>query len=50
MAAAAVRPVGAQLSMVTMSTCYEAAEAALSAGDPMAGREAVRALLASAAG
>ena len=46
MAAAAVRPVGAQLSRVTMSTCAEAAEAALAAPDPMAGREAVRALLA----
>ncbi|MEO5853700.1 MAG: phosphoenolpyruvate--protein phosphotransferase [Nocardioides sp.] len=46
MATAAVRPVGAQLSMVTMSTCFEAAEAVLSAADPMAGREAVRALLA----
>ena len=45
MASAAVRPVGAQLSRVTMDTCREAAEAALSAADPMAGREAVRALL-----
>ncbi len=45
MAAAAVRPVGAQLSRVTMETCREAAEAVLSAADPKAGREAVRALL-----
>ncbi len=45
MAAAAVRPVGAQLSRVTMQTCAEAAEAALAANDPMSGREAVRALL-----
>jgi phosphotransferase system enzyme I (PtsI) len=45
MAAAAVRPVGAQLSRVTMQTCAEAAEAALSAADPMSGREAVRAVL-----
>jgi phosphoenolpyruvate-protein phosphotransferase (PTS system enzyme I) len=42
MAAAAVRPVGAQLSAVSMATCEEAAEAALSATDPMAGRDAVR--------
>jgi len=46
MAGAAVRPVGAQLAQVTMSTCSEAAEAVLSASGPMAGREAVRALLA----
>lgn len=45
MAAAAVRPVGAQLSRVTFETCEEAAEAALSASDPVAGRDAVRALL-----
>ena len=45
MAAAAVRPVGAQLSRVTMETCADAAEAALAANDPMSGREAVRALL-----
>jgi phosphotransferase system enzyme I (PtsI) len=45
MAAAAVRPVGAQLARVTMQTCAEAAEAALSAADPMSGREAVRAVL-----
>jgi phosphotransferase system enzyme I (PtsI) len=45
MAAAAVRPVGAQLSAVTLDTCEEAAEAALAASDPMAARAAVRALL-----
>jgi len=46
MALAAVRPVGAQLAAVTMDTCEAAAEAALSAVDPMAAREAVRAVLA----
>jgi phosphotransferase system enzyme I (PtsI) len=45
MAAAAVRPVGAQLSAVTMATCAEAAEAALGAPDPTAARAAVRAVL-----
>jgi phosphotransferase system enzyme I (PtsI) len=45
MAARAVRPVGAQLARVTMETCEAAAEAALSAPDPMAGRAAVRELL-----
>ncbi|WP_091121420.1 phosphoenolpyruvate--protein phosphotransferase [Nocardioides terrae] len=45
MAPAAVRAVGAQLATVTATTCAEAAEAALSAADPQAGREAVRALL-----
>ena len=45
MAAAAVRPVGAQLSAVTMSVCEAAAEAALSATDPLDGREAVRAVI-----
>lgn len=45
MAAAAVRPVGARLATVPMDLCEEAAEAALSAGDPAAAREAVRALL-----
>lgn len=45
MAPAAVRAVGAQLSMVTRELCEEAAEAALAAPDPLAGREAVRALL-----
>ncbi|WP_107768520.1 phosphoenolpyruvate--protein phosphotransferase [Nocardioides terrigena] len=45
MAARAVRPVGAQLSRVSMDTCEAAAEAALGASDPMAGRDAVRALL-----
>lgn len=46
MAAAAVRPVGAQLSAVSMETCRQAAEAAVGATDPRAGREAVRALVA----
>jgi phosphotransferase system enzyme I (PtsI) len=46
MAARAVRPVGAQLSRVSMDTCEAAAEAALGASDPMAARDAVRALLA----
>ena len=45
MAARAVRPVGAQLARVTMETCEAAAEAALSAPDPMAARAAVRAVL-----
>jgi phosphotransferase system enzyme I (PtsI) len=45
MAAAAVRPVGARLASVTMDACEEAAEAALSASDPTAARDAVRALL-----
>ncbi|MFN8194880.1 MAG: phosphoenolpyruvate--protein phosphotransferase [Nocardioidaceae bacterium] len=45
MAPAAVRAVGAQLGKVTMTTCAEAAEAALTAGDPMTARAAVRAIL-----
>lgn len=45
MAAAAVRPVGARLASVTMDECEEAAEAALSAADPRAGRAAVLAVL-----
>ncbi len=45
MAPAAVRAVGAQLGKVTMTTCAEAAEAALAADSPMAARDAVRALL-----
>jgi phosphotransferase system enzyme I (PtsI) len=45
MAAAAVRPVGAQLGKVSSTQCREAAEAALSASDPMAAREAVRSAL-----
>ena len=45
MAAAAVRPVGAQLAAVSFEQCEDAAEAALAASDPMAGREAVRAVL-----
>lgn len=46
MAAAAVRPVGARLASVGYSTCEEAAEAALSASDPMSARDAVRRVLA----
>jgi phosphotransferase system enzyme I (PtsI) len=42
MAPAAVRPVGAQLSRVTMADCRRAAEAALAAIDPEAARAAVR--------
>jgi phosphotransferase system enzyme I (PtsI) len=42
MAAAAVRPVGAQLSSVTTTQCEEAAEAALAANDPAGARDAVR--------
>jgi phosphotransferase system enzyme I (PtsI) len=45
MAAAAVRPVGAQLGRVSMEICEQAAEAALAAGDPAAAREAVLALI-----
>ena len=45
MAAAAVRPVGAQLAAVSFEQCEDAAEAALAASDPMAAREAVRAVL-----
>ncbi len=45
MAAAAVRPVGAQLGRVTSEQCEEAAEAALAAHDPMSARDAVRAVL-----
>jgi phosphotransferase system enzyme I (PtsI) len=45
MAAAAVRAVGAQLSAVSTETCRAAAEAALNAADPMAGRDAVRAVV-----
>ncbi|MGD9959767.1 phosphoenolpyruvate--protein phosphotransferase [Nocardioides sp.] len=45
MAAKAVKPVGAQLSLVGMDACEDAAEAALSAADPMAGRAGVRAVL-----
>ena len=45
MAAAAVRPVGAMLGKVSSTQCREAAEAALSASDPMAAREAARAAL-----
>src|SRR6478672_4576660 len=45
MAAAAVRPVGAQLGKVSFETCEHAAEAALGAPDPMAARAAVREVL-----
>lgn len=45
MAAAAVRPVGAQVSDVTLGRCEEMAEAALATADPAAAREAARALL-----
>jgi phosphotransferase system enzyme I (PtsI) len=45
MAAAAVRPVGAQLSAISMEACRQAAEAVLAAADPMAGRDAVRAIV-----
>jgi len=47
MAARAVRPVGAQLSRVRLDQCEAAADAALAATDPLAGRDAVRASLAS---
>jgi phosphotransferase system enzyme I (PtsI) len=46
MAPAAVRAVGAQLSAVSTDTCRKAAEVALAAADPMAGRDAVRAVVA----
>jgi phosphotransferase system enzyme I (PtsI) len=45
MAPAAVRTVGARLEAVSMDTCEHAAEAALAQDDPMAAREAVRAVL-----
>jgi phosphotransferase system enzyme I (PtsI) len=45
MAAAAVRPVGAQLASVTSMQCEEAAEAALAASDPAAAREGARGVL-----
>jgi phosphoenolpyruvate-protein phosphotransferase (PTS system enzyme I) len=45
MAAAAVRPVGAQLGSATMDHLEDAAEAALAASDPMAARDAVRKVL-----
>jgi phosphotransferase system enzyme I (PtsI) len=47
MASAAVRAVGAQLSAVSSDTCRRAAEAALAAADPMAGRDAVRAVVSA---
>jgi phosphotransferase system enzyme I (PtsI) len=46
MAPAAVRAVGAQLSAVSAATCAEAGRAAVAAADPMAGRDAVRAVIA----
>ncbi len=45
MAAAAVKPVGAQLCRVSMETCERAAEAVLGARDPLLARAAVRELL-----
>jgi phosphoenolpyruvate-protein phosphotransferase (PTS system enzyme I) len=45
MASAAVRPVGAQLGSASMDLLEDAAEAALSASDPMAARDAVRRVL-----
>jgi phosphotransferase system enzyme I (PtsI) len=45
MASAAVRAVGAQLSAVSSDTCREAAGVALAAVDPLAGRDAVRAVV-----
>ena len=48
MALAAVRPVGAQLAAASMDVCEQAAEAALAARDPMAARDAVRAVLEAA--
>jgi len=45
MAAAAVKPVGAQLGAVTLEDCRRAAEAALAASAPAAAREAARAAL-----
>jgi phosphoenolpyruvate-protein phosphotransferase (PTS system enzyme I) len=47
MASAAVRAVGAQLSAVSSETCRRAAEAALTAADPMAGRDAVRGIVSA---
>ncbi|HEX2893312.1 MAG TPA: putative PEP-binding protein [Marmoricola sp.] len=46
MAPAAVRRVGAQLSAVSMETCRRAADAALEAADPRAGRDAVLRIVA----
>jgi len=45
MAAGSVRGVGAQLARVTMAQCEDAAEAAASARDPQAAREAARGVL-----
>ena len=45
MASAAVRPVGARLASVTFEACEDAAEAALAASDPAAGRAAARTAL-----
>jgi len=46
MAAAAVRAVGDQLGRVDLATCEAAAQAALDASDPRAGRAAVQAVIA----
>jgi len=45
MAAAAVKPVGAQLSRVTLDDCRRAADDALAGADPASARSAVRARL-----
>jgi phosphotransferase system enzyme I (PtsI) len=45
MASAAVRPVGARLATASMDALEDAAEAALSASDPRAARDAVRRVL-----
>jgi len=47
MAPAAVRAVGDQLGRVDLATCETAAQAALDASDPHAGREAVQAVIAT---
>ena len=47
-AAAAVKPVGAQLAAVTLDDCRRSADAALAAADPTTARAAVRAILESA--
>jgi phosphotransferase system enzyme I (PtsI) len=45
MAAAAVKPVGAQLALASLADCRAAAEAALAAPDPHSARAAVRDVL-----
>jgi phosphotransferase system enzyme I (PtsI) len=47
MAAAAVKPVGAQLGAVTLEDCRRAADVALAAADPATARTAVREILES---